>query len=120
ARSASQGELTAPKEPGLYEIRYVLNEGQITLAMASLEVVGADAPLDEGAGLSVPETAARGGTITVSWTGESDSTDQRIAVARKDQPDFSWITVQKVGAERTMDLTMPDEPGLYEVRFLDV
>ncbi|WP_164512247.1 vWA domain-containing protein [Oceaniglobus ichthyenteri] len=120
ARSDTQNTLNAPKEPGIYEIRYILNKGHMTLATALLEVVGKDAPLDDGAGLSVPETAAPGSTITVTWTGENDSSDQRIALARKDQPDFSWISVQKIAAEKTMDLTMPDEPGLYEVRFLDV
>ncbi|GAW36256.1 von Willebrand factor type A domain protein [Roseovarius sp. A-2] len=119
-KEASEGRLTAPDTPGLYELRYVLEQGRRTLASAPLEVVGADAPLDDGAGLSVPETAAPGATIKVTWTGESDSTDQRIALARKDQPDFSWISVQKVGVEKALDLTMPDEAGLYEVRFLDV
>lgn len=85
-----------------------------------MEVVGVDAPLDDGAGLSVPKTAAPGAMITVTWTGQSDSTDQRIALARKDQPDFSWISVQKITGEKTMDLKMPEEPGFYEVRFLDV
>ncbi|WP_084649799.1 vWA domain-containing protein [Stappia stellulata] len=116
----TEGKLTAPAEPGLYEIRYILNEGKKTVAMAPLEVVGADAPLDEGAYLSVPKTAAPGATIAVSWTGESDSADQRIALARKDQPDFSWISVHKVAAEESVDITMPQEQGLYEVRFLDV
>ena len=115
-----EGSLTAPAEPGLYEVRYVLREGMKTLASAPLEVVGADAPLDDGAGLSVPKTAAPGETISISWSGESDSADQRISLARKDQPDFSWIDAQPVGEEKTMDLTMPDEAGFYEVRFLDV
>ncbi len=120
AGDGTSGRLKAPDAPGLYEIRYVLNEGDKTLATAQVEVVAADAPLDDGAGLSVPESASPGATITVTWTGESDSTDQRIAIARKDQPDFSWIAVQKVGVEKTMDLKMPDEAGQYEIRFLDV
>jgi len=119
-RSATEGELTAPDGPGLYEIRYVLEEGKLTIASATLEVVHADAPLDDGAGLSVPESAAPGQTITVTWTGESESADQRIALARSEQPDFSWISVQSVPAEKSMELTIPDEAGLYEVRFLDV
>ena len=118
--NATDGRLKAPTETGLYEIRYVLDEGKKTLASAPLEVVGADAPLDDGAGLSVPSEAATGETITVTWTGGSGSADQRISLARKDQPDFSWITVQSVGEEKTMELTMPDEAGVYEVRFLDV
>ncbi|HSH49268.1 MAG TPA: VWA domain-containing protein [Halomonas sp.] len=119
-RDKSEGSLTAPAEPGLYEVRYVLREGMKTLASATLEVVAADAPLDDGAGLSVPETAAAGETITVTWSGEIDSADQRISLARKDQPDFSWINVQPVGEKKSMELTMPDEAGLFEIRFLDI
>ncbi|HZJ81608.1 MAG TPA: VWA domain-containing protein [Guyparkeria sp.] len=116
----NEGSLKAPAEPGLYEVRYVLREGMKTLASAPVEVVAADAPLDDGAGLSVPKTAAPGETITITWSGGSDSADQRISLARKDQPDFSWISVQSVGDEKTMDLTMPDETGTYEIRFLDI
>ncbi|TCT41848.1 vWA domain-containing protein [Martelella mediterranea] len=119
-KDASEGRLTAPDTPGLYELRYVLEQGRRTLASAPLEVVGAEAPLDDGAGLSVPKTAAPGATIKVTWAGESDSTDQRIALAHKDQPDFSWISVQKVGEQKSLDLKIPNEAGLYEVRFLDV
>ncbi|HZJ93415.1 MAG TPA: VWA domain-containing protein [Thiopseudomonas sp.] len=114
------GRLKAPTEPGLYEIRYVLEEGKKMLASTSLEVVAADAPLDDGAGLSVPKTAAIGETITITWSGGSDSTDQRISLARANQADFSWIAAQAVGAEKTIQLTMPDKAGFYEVRFLDI
>ncbi|WP_417270628.1 VWA domain-containing protein [Celeribacter sp.] len=119
-RDKTEGRLKAPDETGLYEIRYVLDQGNKTLASASLEVVGADAPLDDGAGLSAPETASTGEVITVTWTGGGEGADQRIALARKDQPDFSWISAQKVGEGKSMELTMPDEPGLYEVRYLDI
>jgi Ca-activated chloride channel family protein len=118
--SKTQGSLTAPNETGLYEIRYMLDEGKKTIASTPLEVVAADAPLDDGAGLSVPAEAKVGEVITVSWTGVSDGNDQRIALARNDQPDFSWIAIQSVGEEKTMEMTMPDKAGFYEVRFLDI
>ncbi|MDN6179766.1 MAG: hypothetical protein L0I84_01975, partial [Halomonas subglaciescola] len=120
AKENVEGRLRAPAEPGLYELRYILNEGKQMLASAPLEVVGKDAPLDDGAGLSVPKNATPGETISVSWTGENDSADQRIAIARKDQADFSWIAVESVGEEKTLDMTLPDEAGYYEIRYLDV
>ncbi|MGO2089198.1 MAG: hypothetical protein ACTH2P_06265, partial [Oceanisphaera sp.] len=58
--------------------------------------------------------------ITIRWTGAFDSGDQRIALALKDKPDFSWLNVQSVGDDKTMTLTLPDKAGVYEVRFLDV
>ena len=119
-RDASEGSLTAPSEPGLYEVRYILNEGRRTMASDSFEVVAADAPLDEGAGLSVPTTAEPGETITISWTVDSAGASHRIAVARADQPDFSWIEAHPVSAEKTLQISLPDEPGTLEVRFLDI
>ncbi len=116
----TDGRLKAPTEPGLYEIRYILNEGGKTLASASLEVVAEDAPLDTGAGLSAPAIAQPGETITVTWTGGSDSDDQRISLARKDQAVFGWIAVFPIGDETSMNVAMPEQPGLYEIRFLDV
>src|SRR5690606_32609214 len=64
-----QGDIGAPQVPGLYELRYVLHEGVRTLASQDLEVVAAAAPVDDGAGLSVPPKATAGETITVSCGG---------------------------------------------------
>jgi Ca-activated chloride channel family protein len=119
-RDKLQGDLMAPDAPGLYEIRYVLREGARTLASHALEVVDADATLDDGAGLSAPSRASVGETITVSWSGGAYSADQRIALARADQADFSWIAAHKVEPATSLDLTMPNEAGRYEVRYLDV
>ncbi|HLW28745.1 MAG TPA: hypothetical protein VKY54_13510, partial [Kiloniellales bacterium] len=120
ARDNSEGRLTAPDAPGLYEVRYVLEAGRRTLAASPFEVVAADAPLDEGAGLSVPATAAPGETITVSWTIEADDADRRITLAPADSPPFTWISAHRVGAEQETEITLPDAQGQYEVRFLDI
>ena len=112
--------LRAPSDPGLYEVRYVLDEGGKMLASSPIEVVAADAPLDGGAGLSAPATAAPGETITVSWTISSDDADRRVALAKADAPDFTWISAHRIGAEQETEITLPDAPGQYEVRFLDI
>ena len=113
-------DITAPHEPGLYELRYVLNEGGITLGRHIIEVVDATASLDDGASLSAPETAAPGETVIVTWTGGSDGADQRIALAREDQALFAWISAQAIDPEGALSFTLPDEPGLYEFRYLDI
>ena len=112
--------LRAPAEPGLYEVRYVLDEGRRTLASSPIEVVAADAPLDDGAGLSAPATATPGATVTVSWTIAADDTDRRVALAKADAPDFTWISAHRVGSEQETEITLPDAPGQYEVRFLNI
>ncbi|QQM32856.1 VWA domain-containing protein (plasmid) [Martelella lutilitoris] len=119
-RTDLEGDMNAPAEPGLYEIRYVLQEGDRTVSSRMLEVVGADAPLDDGVGLVVPVQARPSETITVSWSGGADSADQRVSLARADQADFSWIEAHRIGEETTLELSMPDEPGRYEVRYLDI
>ena len=119
-RNNLEGDLDAPADPGLYEIRYVLQEGARTVSSRILEVVGADAPLDDGAGLVVPSQAGPGETIAVSWSGSADSADQRISLARADQADFSWIEAHRIGEETALELTMPNEPGRYEIRYLDI
>jgi Ca-activated chloride channel family protein len=116
----SKARMRAPDTAGLYEIRYILNKGGRVLASAPLEVVAANAPLDDGAGLDVPASARPGDVITVSWTGGSDSADQRVSLARADQADFSWIAAHKIGADKTLELKIPEEAGSYEVRFLDI
>lgn len=119
-RTDLEGDMNAPAEPGLYEIRYVLQEDSRTVSSRMLEVVGADAPLDDGVGLVVPAQASPGETIIVSWSHAAESADQRVSIARADQADFSWIEAHRVGKETTLELTMPNEPGRYEVRYLDI
>jgi len=117
---ATQGKLAAPEAPGLYELRYMLDAGDVVMARHAVEVLEADAPLDDGAGLEVPATAQPGQTVTVSWTGGSDSADQRVTLARADQPDFTWITAESAIGRNAIKLTLPAEPGSYEVRYLDL
>ncbi|WP_198669802.1 hypothetical protein, partial [Pelagibacterium sediminicola] len=117
---ADRGTFTAPAEPGAYEVRYHLDHGDRVMARRPLEVLAADAPIDEGAGLVVPGTARPGDIVTVSWTIEAGDADRRVALARADAPDFTWIAVHRVGDETETVFKLPDEPGQYEVRFLDL
>src|SRR5690606_37586278 len=56
------GSLQAPAEPGLYEIRYVLDSGKRTLASAPIEVVEAEIAV------AGPETVRADSEMTVRWT----------------------------------------------------
>src|SRR5699024_5977255 len=105
---------------GFYEVRYVLDQDNVTLASTQVEVVPADAALSAGANLEVPAQATPGATITVTWTGGGDGDDQRISLAKADAADFTWIEVHAANADKSLQFTMPDESGRYEVRYLDV
>ena len=87
AGKSTHARISAPDDVGLYEVRYVLNEGGRVLASETFEVVAADAPLDAGAGLSVPDRVSGGDIFEVTWGIDSDRA--RIALARADQADFT-------------------------------
>ncbi|MFP4138641.1 MAG: hypothetical protein ACLFSR_09795, partial [Halomonas sp.] len=121
-RVGNNGEidLEAPGQPGLYEVRYILDEDRRALARHNLEVVDENAPLDAGGSLEVPETAAAGEAVEISWSVDHESEDQRIALARADQADFSWIEVQSTSDGPPLSFTLPEEAGEYEFRLLDI
>ena len=119
-KDRSRQTMQAPEKPGLYELRYVLEEGKRTMALHKIEILAADAPLESGASLSAPETAAPGAEIDVGWEVETESGDQRITLARGNQAIFTWLEAIKISGEPPVKLTLPEEPGMYELRFLDV
>ncbi len=116
----TQRDLRTPDTPGMYELRYVLNSNGRVLARRPVEVLPADAALNTGASLGAPTTAAPGVTIDISWSADTDSTDQRITLAKADQAIFTWIEAVKIAGATPVQITLPDEPGVYELRFLDV
>ncbi|RFP87040.1 VWA domain-containing protein [Rhodobacteraceae bacterium 63075] len=119
-RDKSAHDITAPEEPGLYEVRYILREGRRVLARATVEVLPEDAQLSTGAAIDAPESAGAGSTIEVSWTIDETSADQRITVARGNQAIFTWLSARKITGAPPMEITLPEEPGVYELRILDV
>jgi len=119
-RNKTQLELKAPEETGLYELRYQLREGNRVLARQTVEVLAADATLNTGATLDAPETAAVGSVITINWQSDSQSADQRITLARGEQAIFTWISAQKIDGDAPIELKLPDAPGVYEIRLLDL
>ncbi|MCI2392869.1 hypothetical protein MN186_00005, partial [Aliiroseovarius sp. N1F302] len=66
---ATAGHLTAPATTGLYELRYVLNEGRRTLASVPVEVVEAEVTL------TGPEQVATGAAFDFSWQGTINARD---------------------------------------------
>jgi len=115
-RDNSEDSFAAPDQTGFYEIRYVLDEGRRTLASQPIEVLAADAALEQGASLDAPDSAAAGSTITVGWEVEAESADQRITIARADQAIFTWETAVRLEGQSPLEITLPDDPGGYELR----
>ncbi len=119
-RAQTELDLKAPADTGLYEVRYQLREGNRVLARQTVEVLAADAALDTGASLEAPDSAPAGSSISVGWQSDSQSADQRITLARSEQAIFTWISAQKINGDSPIEMTLPDEPGVYEIRLLDL
>ena len=119
-RDKFEGELRSPDATGLYEIRYVLREGRRALARHMVEVLPEDAALNTGAELTAPDAVQAGTMIEVGWSVAQTSADQRITLARADQAIFTWITAVPAADGPPVSIPAPDEPGEYELRFLDV
>lgn len=119
-RGNTSGRLVAPQSTGLYEIRYVLDQGRRTLASVQIEIVDENAPLNTGGSLEVPGQAGPGQVVEVAWSTSSSSSRIRIALAKVNQPDFTWIEAQPAQASASTTFTMPIVPGAYEVRLLDL
>ena len=118
--SGTEMTFDAPEETGVYEARYILDAGDTLLDSHVFEVLDEHAALNDGVEITAPGTASPGESVTISWTGGSDSSDRRITLARSDQPIFSWIEAKRIEDESETSFTLPDDTGFYEFRYLDV
>jgi|GEM_PF-5263295 len=111
SRDDSEGQLTAPATPGLYEVRYVLEEGRTVQASVQIEVVEAEIGI---LGLGMVRSGA---DVDVTWSSTINAAD--------------FVTIVPMGADvgsidihiRTRDeahgrMNAPDEPGMYELRYV--
>ena len=110
-RDDETGKLTAPSDPGLYEIRYILREGAKTLAVASIEVTEPEVTV------SAPETVLAGSKFEVSWTGAVSPKDyvSIVPVGTEEGKYGNYIVVRD---KNSNDLQAPAETGIYEVRYI--
>ncbi|MEM7318899.1 MAG: hypothetical protein AAF408_07735, partial [Pseudomonadota bacterium] len=110
-RDGGSGLLTAPADPGLYELRYILREGSKTLATAAIEVTTPEVTID------APETVIAGSKFAVSWTGAVTPQDYiNIVPMGTDEGKFGNYVVVRQG--NSGDVQAPAETGLYEIRYV--
>ncbi len=99
-------EVRMPAQPGIYELRYVLNDRE-TIATRPIEVT----PV--ALALIAPESAAAGSRIEVGWQGP-DAPDDNIQIAHVGG---SYIHYAYTSSGNPAVLQMPAEPGSYELRY---
>ena len=108
--------LTAPREPGVYEVRYVLGTGARTLASAPIEVV-AVAVTEQAAEVVPPAEVAPRAAFEVDWKGPDHSSDY-ITIVPAAAPEGRYLSWAYTNRGSPARLTAPREPGDYEVRYV--
>jgi len=103
-------ELVAPVQPGTYEVRYL--SGSERSVLASVPVTVTEPTVE----LRAPAEVASGAVFTVEWTGPDGAGDY-VALARPGAPDWEYLNVAFTDWGPTLELTAPEEPGSYEIRY---
>ena len=105
--------LTAPPEPGAYEVRYLGAASPYpTLGRAPLTIVDATATL------TAPASVAAGEELAIEWTGPNNERDF-IGLVKADAAEGTYngpYDYTRKGSPLT--LRAPDEPGDYELRYM--
>ncbi len=101
-------ELPLPAEPGRYELRYVMHLHDTPLLRLPVEIKAASASL------SAPESAEAGSTIEVGWEGPGNERDYIALFPAGSDSYVSWV----YASDNPARLTMPAEPGAYEIAYV--
>ncbi|WP_162791877.1 VWA domain-containing protein [Sulfitobacter sp. DFL-23] len=107
-RDGSPVQLTMPTEPGEYEVRYVLNQDREVIATAMITLT------EVKASVTPPAEAVAGAVVPVPWEGP-DYKNDFIAIGKVGEK-YTNYTYTRDGSP--VQLTMPTEPGEYEVRYV--
>ncbi|MCC7464420.1 MAG: VWA domain-containing protein [Gammaproteobacteria bacterium] len=103
--------LMAPDKAGDYELRYFLGQGDKVIATRKLTIGSVSASV------TAPATVAAGAVFKVTWTGPGNALDfVTIVNASEAEGRYGPYAHTRKGA--TLELTAPDQPGSYEVRYL--
>jgi Ca-activated chloride channel family protein len=110
-KSGNTVELTAPIQPGNYELRYVTNHSKTVLGKASLVVSEATASV------TGPDSVILGKTVSISWTGPDNDGDY-ITVVAQGTPDGNYGNYTLTSKGSPLELTMPVDAGDAELRYM--
>jgi hypothetical protein len=110
ARDGNPLKLSVPEKPGNYEVRYFLGVGDVILARQPLTVGGVTASL------SAPAQVAAGANFNVTWTGPNNERDF-VTLVKSGAAEKSYERYEYTSKGKTLELTAPDVPGSYELRY---
>lgn len=104
--------LSAPDEPGDYEIRYLTGQDDRVLATAPLAVTPVTATLQ------APASVAAGSSFEVTWTGPANHFEDRIIIVEAGAEPGTYLSDAFAWNGSPATLIAPDAPGAYEVRYM--
>jgi len=110
-KSGNPLKLKAPSDPGQYEVRYILGQGNKILAKIPISIQAVTASVE------APATAPAGSTLEVSWQGPSEDGDY-ISIATQGSAPASYKHYTYTNAGSPLKLQAPSDPGQYEVRYI--
>lgn len=110
-KKGSPAKITAPDEPGNYQIRYVTGQSRTILADAAITVLKADVTL------KAPESAPAGSIFSVEWTGPDNRGDY-ITIVPPDAPEGKFLKYAYTKKGSPARIQAPDQAGEYEVRYI--
>ncbi len=111
----SEVDLRLPLVTGALELRFVIegpDGSKLVIGRAVLDLQ------EVTASLQAPDEATGGSTIAITWTGP-DNLNDYITVVEAGAPQGTWRTYQETATGNPVELTLPDTPGEYELRYLD-
>jgi Ca-activated chloride channel family protein len=103
--------LTAPIEPGTYELRYVTARSGTILGRVAIEVDPITASVE------APAEVVLGSTFSVTWVGPNNKGDY-VTIVPKDAPDERFESYAETSKGPSITLTAPTLTGGYEVRYI--
>ncbi len=104
-------ELTAPIDPGIYEIRYVTGRSHTILGRVPVKVLEAGATLDAAAEVIL------GAPFAIKWTGPNNKGDY-VTIVAKDAPDAQYGSYADADKPSPQSLTAPTIAGDAELRYV--
>ncbi|MAS91564.1 MAG: hypothetical protein CMO55_00085 [Verrucomicrobiales bacterium] len=107
----SPAKVEIPQIAGEGEIRFMTAKGNV-LASAPIQITEATAAFTK-----VPEKVAAGGKFRVEWEGPDNKQDF-ITIVLPDAEDGKYNDYIYTHNGPDQDLSAPDEPGIYEVRYV--
>lgn len=106
--------MSAPVEPGTYDVRFVLEapEGRLVKFTTQITVLEAEAMVE------FPAVVNAGETFSLTWDGPAGASSYVDLVPQGYTETSGELSYAYVADGDVLSMTAPDAPGVYQVRFI--